>query len=76
MKEMTSNEPPRAGLMRNLGRFFGYVAAGARSNPNRREVSRDVEERQVETPTGRVTLRRTVIEEIQVERDKNGEPAS
>lgn len=62
--------------MRNLGRFFGHVAAGVRTSPARREVSRDVEERQVETPTGRVTLRRTVIEEIEVERDQNGEPAS
>lgn len=62
--------------MRNLGRFFGHVAAGVRSNPTRREVSRDVEERQVQTPSGRVTLRRTVIEEIEVERDQNGEPAS
>ncbi|GAB4385568.1 MAG: hypothetical protein Kow0022_11970 [Phycisphaerales bacterium] len=73
---MATHEEKPAGLMRSLGRFFGHVAAGVRSSPQRREISRDVEERQVETPSGRVTLRRTVIEEIEIERDsdESGEP--
>jgi len=51
--------------MRNIGRFFGHIVAGARSDPTRREVSRSVDEKQVDTPAGQVTLRRTVIEEIE-----------
>jgi hypothetical protein len=30
--------------MRNLGRIFGNIAAGAKSDPRRREVSRKIEE--------------------------------
>lgn len=60
--------------MRSLGRFFGHVAAGVRASPEReaerREVSRNVEEREVETQSGKVTLRRTVIEEIEVNHDR------
>lgn len=51
--------------MRNLGRFFGHIVAGAKSDPGRQELKRTVEEEQVNTPTGQVTLRRTVIEEIE-----------
>lgn len=51
--------------MRNLGRFFGHIVAGAKSDPGRHELKRTVEEEQVETPGGQVTLRRTVIEEIE-----------
>jgi len=55
--------------MRNLGRFVGHVISGVRTDPNRHELSRNVEEREVQTPTGRVTLRRTVIEEVELQPD-------
>ncbi len=59
----------QSGLMRNLGRFFGHIVAGARSDPSRQEVSRQVEECQVDTPAGKVTLRRTTVEEIEIRKD-------
>ncbi|MBX3321644.1 MAG: hypothetical protein KF757_01500 [Phycisphaeraceae bacterium] len=59
----------QSGLMRNLGRFFGHIVAGARSDPSRREVSREVEESQIKTSAGPVTLRRTTIEEIEIPKD-------
>jgi len=54
------------GLMRNLGRFVGHLAAGVRSKPGApatKEVRRSVEE---ETRQDGVVLRRTVIEEVEV----------
>lgn len=65
-------------LARSLGEFFGHIRAGIRAKPHdprdhreRREVSRTVHEERVDAPggTGKVTLRRTVIEEIELPRD-------
>lgn len=55
--------------MFNLGRFVGHIVHGVRADvPTRgghkREVRRDVEE--ATTPDGSVTLRRTIIEEVEV----------
>ncbi|MEE2906676.1 MAG: hypothetical protein VX527_02485 [Planctomycetota bacterium] len=50
--------------MRCLGEFTGYIAKGLRTkvdNKNTEEVSRTVEE----THEGDITLRRTVIEEVE-----------
>lgn len=57
--------------MRNLGRFFGHIVAGAKTDTDtdRREVSRKVVEEHLDTPDGNVTLRRTVIEEIEFDRN-------
>lgn len=64
--------------MRSLGEFFGHIASGIRADPTkpapqqqqqepqRREVSRTVEEQQRDTPQGKLTLRRTVIEEVEL----------
>jgi hypothetical protein len=54
--------------MRNLGRFFGHIVAGARSNPERHVLSHEIEEQALPAPEGRVTLRRTTIEEIEIDR--------
>lgn len=64
---MASSQNPQPGLMRNLGRFFGHIVAGAKSDPGKQEVSRHVERETRDTPEGQVTLRRTVIEEIEFE---------
>lgn len=61
-------------LMRSLGEFFGHIARGFKSDvgggeAQRREVSRSVEEERIATPRGTVTVRRTVIEEVEVPRD-------
>jgi len=61
-----ASDATTVGLMRNLGRFFGHLAAGARSSPTgteRREVRRTVEET---AQADGVVLRRTVIEEVEV----------
>lgn len=55
--------------MRSLGEFVGHVRLGLRSDPAAtRSVRREVEERHVDQSSGggRVTLRRTVIEEVEV----------
>jgi hypothetical protein len=67
--------PPRRSLMHNLGAFVGHVIRGIRTDPaaggsgrERRVVRQDVQEETRDTPEGRVTLRRTTIEEVEVER--------
>lgn len=53
--------------MRSLGEFCGHIARGIRKDVGeKREVSRTVEEERVETSRGAVTLRRTVIEEVEI----------
>ena len=49
-----------------LGSFFGHVIKGVRTDPSKVEVRREVEVETRETPAGPVTLRRTVIEEVQL----------
>ncbi len=62
---------PRPSLARSLGRFFGEIGRAVAAEPGKgdgpREVSRTIEEEQRSTPEGRMTLRRTVIEEIEIE---------
>jgi len=56
---------PEKSTMRHLGEFFGEVWKGIKTDPAPRAISRTrVEERRVDTPGGRVTLRRTIIEEV------------
>lgn len=67
------------GLMRSLGEFVGHITRAVKTDPaagpaaprgTRREVRREVEERPGEVDGRKVTLRRTVIEEVRFE----GEP--
>lgn len=69
--------------MRSLGEFFGHIARAIKTDPaksrggsaepkrERRVVSERVEEREVPNPppdgSGRMILRRTVIEEVEIE---------
>lgn len=62
----------RKTISRSLGEFFGHIVQGAKGDlsaqkPERREVRRDVEEREGEVDGKKVTLRRTTIEEIEIE---------
>ncbi len=62
-------------LARSLGEFLGHIWRGVRSNPGKpgaRELRRSVEETARETPEGRVTLRRTTIDEIELHPPENG----
>lgn len=61
--------------MRSLGRFFGEIGRAVRSSPggSTAEVRRTVETEERDTPRGRVTLRRTTVEEIELQpRDADG----
>jgi hypothetical protein len=62
----------RKSISRSLGEFFGHIAHGVKGDlssdqPERREVRREVEEREGEVDGRRVTLRRTTIEEIEID---------
>lgn len=60
---------PRKGLMRSLGEFVGHIAHAVRTpapRADQREVRREVETEERQTPEGRVKLRRTIIEEIEL----------
>jgi hypothetical protein len=60
-------------IMRSLGEFVGHIVRGVKTPvdhpPARREVKREVEEETRETPAGKVTLRRTTIEEVEYHPD-------
>ena len=53
----------RKPLMRSLGEFFGHIIKGAKTNPAKKQVRREVEELQREDG---VILRRTTIEEVEI----------
>lgn len=58
-------------IMRSLGEFFGHIAKGVRSNPNKREIRRTVEEERREDG---LLLRRTVIEEVELRPGQRPKP--
>ncbi|MBX3409778.1 MAG: hypothetical protein KF859_07820 [Phycisphaeraceae bacterium] len=72
-------QPPRTPeqgdktTMRALGEFFGHVWKGITAEPakapTRRVTRHEVEQETRDTPQGKVTLRRTVIEEIELPPD-------
>lgn len=71
---MASRDPEDKSLARSLGEFVGHIWSGIKTTPGskeRREVSRSVEEREAQTPSGKLTLRRTVIEEVEVEKPRD-----
>lgn len=60
--------------MRSLGEFVGHITRAVKTDPAqagpgvaRREVRREVEERPGEVDGRKVTLRRTIIEEVRFE---------
>ena len=56
-------------LMHNLGSFFGHIVKAVRTDPatKKKVISKTVEE----TKEGNVTLRRTTIEEIEIDTELN-----
>lgn len=67
---------PRKSLMRNLGGFFGHIVRGVKSDvrPERTVLRTTVEQEPGEIDGQKVTLRRTTIEEIEVEPETNDPP--
>ncbi|MEM9560781.1 MAG: hypothetical protein AAF995_10775 [Planctomycetota bacterium] len=70
-------QPSQAGLMRSIGRFFGHIGHAVKApapSTEREEVSRETSETHSTDAQGRrVTLRRTTIDEIEIE-DTSDEP--
>ncbi|MCA9274099.1 MAG: hypothetical protein KDA31_13765 [Phycisphaerales bacterium] len=59
-------------ISRSLGKFTGEIWRALRAPADGKqthEVKRTVETEERDTPAGKVTLRRTTIEEIEVEAD-------
>ncbi|MCC6285358.1 MAG: hypothetical protein IT439_08670 [Phycisphaerales bacterium] len=62
----------RKGLMRSLGEFVGHIGRAIRSDParERSEVRRETEDEERRGEEGRVILRRTTIEEMEVRKER------
>jgi len=76
MTPMTQRDRDAKPLARSLGEFIGHIWRGVTRDVSRdtREVRRTVGEEERDTPAGRVTLRRTTIEEVEVQRDRSSNP--
>ena len=60
-------------ISRSLGKFTGEIWRALKApagGPEKHEVKRTVETEERDTPEGKVTLRRTTIEEIEIEHKK------
>ena len=58
-------------LMRSLGEFFGHVWQAIRTDPaapEKREVRREEQVEERDTARGKVVLRRTIVEEVELAR--------
>jgi len=53
-------------LMRSLGEFFGHIIKGAKTDPAKKVVRKEIEEERREDG---VILRRTTIEEVEIRRN-------
>jgi hypothetical protein len=65
-------DPKNKSIMRSLGEFCGHVWKGVTSDPSKggsqkRVVRHDVEERDASDEQNRITLRKTTIEEVEIE---------
>jgi len=74
-----ATNPGKKPLMRSLGEFVGHIAKGITTDPSKPSVARQtireqVEEEERETPQGKMILRRTTIEEIEMQQEKPSPP--
>jgi hypothetical protein len=62
------NSPKDKSLLRNLGEFFGHIAHGIKTDPAkpRTVTKKTIEHESRDTPQGKVVLRRTIIEEVEL----------
>jgi hypothetical protein len=58
-------------LMRSLGEFFGHVWRGVKTDPARKVIRTNVEEEERQTAEGKVVLRRTTVEEVEIRPTKS-----
>lgn len=73
-RDIRMPEPATKSLMRSLGEFFGHIVHGARKpvgpEEGRRVLKHEVEQETRDTPQGKVVLRRTTVEEVEVEKPR------
>jgi hypothetical protein len=55
--------------MRSLGEFVGHIVKAVRTDPRKKLIKKEIEEEQ----RGDVTLRRTTIEEIEINQSRVNE---
>ena len=60
-------------LMRSLGEFFGHVWKGVKTDPARKVVRKQVVEEERQTSEGKVVLRRTTVEEVEIRSTKSAQ---
>jgi len=75
------NNPRDKTIARSLGEFFGHLWHGGVKKDvgaHKQTLKRDVQERTQPAPGGKVTVRRTTVEEIEYEPDQpsSSEPRS
>jgi hypothetical protein len=60
--------PQDKSLLRSLGEFFGHIAHGIKTDPAkaRTVTKKTIEHESRDTPQGKVVLRRTIIEEVEL----------
>lgn len=63
-------DPKSKSIMHNLGQFIGHVWTGIKANPDKHVIRHETEQEQRTDEEGRtITLRRTTIEEVEVQED-------
>ena len=71
---MTKRDDDKS-LARNLGEFFGHIWSGVKADPKserqKQTLRRETEEQNQPATGGKVTLRRTTVEEVEYEPDLN-----
>jgi hypothetical protein len=67
---------PDKSLLRSLGEFFGHIAHGIKTDPAKARVvtKKTIEHESRDTPQGKVVLRRTIIEEVELPRNDAAPP--
>ncbi|MCC6426178.1 MAG: hypothetical protein IT435_05095 [Phycisphaerales bacterium] len=59
-------DPSNKSIARSLGQFFGHIFHGIKADPAKRVVRKDVQTEERQTSMGKVVLRRTTVEEIEL----------
>lgn len=65
---MTTPNDQEKPLMRSLGEFLGHVWQGVKTDPTKKVVRREEEVETRDTKDGKVILRRTIVEEVEIKR--------
>ncbi len=75
-------DPSKPSLFRSLGQFVGHIAKGVKTDPasepktveKRVEVEERIEQAPEQLGGGKMTVRRTIIEEIEVDAPETDPP--